>query len=133
MNMIRFNQPVMSMFDQFFNSSMNDSNRYYPANIYDTDNAFVIEMPAAGFTKEDIKVNLEQQTLTITAEVKNENEVQDEKYLRREFNKTSLNKSFILPKSVDTDKINADYQNGMLKVTLPRREDAMIRKQIEIQ
>ncbi len=131
--MIRFNQPVVSLFDQFFNSSMNDMTKYYPANIYDTDNAFVIEMPAAGFAKEDIKVNLEQQTLTISAEMKEENEVKDEKYLRREFTKSSLSKSFILPKSVDTDKINADYQNGILKITLPRREDAIVRKQIEIQ
>ncbi|HLN54213.1 MAG TPA: Hsp20/alpha crystallin family protein [Lentimicrobium sp.] len=121
------------MLDQFFNSPMTDSGKYYPANIYDTDNAFVIEMPVAGFTKEDIKVNLEQQTLQITAELKGEQEVQDDKYLRREFTKVPLNKSFILPKSVDMDKINADYQNGILKITLPRREDAVIRKQIDIQ
>ncbi len=131
--MIRFNQPVLSMFDQFFNNSLTDAGKYYPANIYDSGNSFVIEVQAAGFTKEDIKVNLEQNTLNITAEVKDEQRVQDEKYLRREFNKESLNKSFVLPKSVDTDNINADYQNGILKITLPRRQDAVVSKQIEIQ
>jgi len=44
-----------------------------------------------------------------------------------------MTKSFVLPKSVDTEKINADYQNGILKITLPRREDAVIKRQIEIQ
>jgi len=85
MTMIRFNQPVLSMFDQFFNNSITDSGKYYPANIYDSGNSFVIELQAHGFSKENIKINLEQQTMTISAEMKNENEMEDEKFLRREF------------------------------------------------
>ncbi len=133
MTMIRFNQPVLSMFDQFFNNSITDSGKYYPANIYDSGNSFVIELQAPGFSKENIKINLEQQTMTISAEMKNENEMEDEKFLRREFVRESMTKSFVLPKSVDTENINADYQNGILKITLPRREDAVIKRQIEIQ
>ncbi len=133
MTMIRFNQPVLSMFDQFFNNSITDSGKYYPANIYDSGNSFVIELQAPGFSKENIKINLEQQTMTISAEMKNENEMEDEKFLRREFVRESMTKSFVLPMSVDTEKINADYQNGILKITLPRREDAVIKRQIEIQ
>lgn len=134
MNTIRFNQPTLSLIDQFFSNSMRDSGRYnYPANIFDNENAFIIEMSAPGFTKEDIRINLEQQTLTISAELKQQDEVQDEKYLRREFNQQNLNRSFVLPKSVDMDKITADYQNGILKITLPRREDAVIKKEIAIQ
>lgn len=133
MNMIRFNQPALSLIDQFFANNMRDSSKYqHPANIFDKDDSFVIEMWAPGFTKEDIKVNLEQQTLNITAEAKQE-EIQDDKFLRREFSMNDLNRSFILPKSVDVDKISADYQNGILKITLPRREDAVIRKEISIQ
>lgn len=132
--MIRFNQPALSLIDQFFSNSLRDTGRYnYPANIYDNDNAFVIELSAPGFNKEDFRVNLEQQTLNITAEIKQENEAQDEKYMRREFNKMNLSRSFVLPKTVDLDKISADYQNGILKITLPRREDAVVKKEIAIQ
>lgn len=134
MNTIRFNQPSLSLIDQFFSNSMLDSGRYsYPANIFDNENSFVIEMSAPGFSKEDIRINLEQNTLTISAELKQQDEVQDEKYLRREFNQQNLNRSFVLPKSVDMDKITADYQNGILEITLPRREDAVIKKEISIQ
>lgn len=134
MNMIRFNQPAFSLMDQFFSNAMRDTGRYnFPANIYDNENSFVIELSAPGFAKEDFKVSVEQQTLNITAEPKQETEVQDEKFLRREFNKYNLNRSFVLPKTVDLDQISADYQNGILRITLPRREDAVIKKEISIQ
>lgn len=134
MNMIRFNQPALSLIDQFFSNNMRDTGRYsYPANIYDNDNSFVIELMAPGFAKEDFRINLEQQTLNISAELKQDNELQDEKFLRREYNRYNMNRSFVLPKTVDVDKISADYQNGILKITLPRREDAVIKKEISIQ
>ncbi|HLO91436.1 MAG: Hsp20/alpha crystallin family protein [Chloroflexota bacterium] len=132
--MIRFNQPALSLMDQFFSNTMRETGRYnYPANIYDNENSFVIEMSAPGFNKEDFKINIEQQTLNISAETKQENEVQDEKFLRREFSKNNVSRSFILPKTVDLDSISADYTNGILKITLPRREDAVIKKEIAIQ
>lgn len=132
--MIRFNQPALSLMDQFFANTMRENGRYnYPANIYDNENSFVIEMSAPGFNKEDFKINLEQQTLNISTEIKQENEMQDEKFLRREFSKNNVNRSFILPKTVDLDKINAEYANGILRLTLPRREDAVIKKEIAIQ
>jgi len=134
MNMIRFNQPALSLIDQFFSNNMRDTGRYsHPANIYDNDIGFVIELMAPGFSKEDFRINLEQQTLNISAEMKQDNEVQDEKFLRREYNRYNMNRSFVLPKTVDLDKISADYQNGILKITLPRREDAVIKKEISIQ
>lgn len=132
MNMVRFNQPTLSLIDQFFGNALRETERSnHAANIYDSDNAFVIEMPVPGFSKEDIKINLEQQTLNISAESKT-SEVSDDKWLRREFSTHNLQRSFILPKTVDIDNINADYQNGMLKVTLPRKADAIIRKDIAI-
>lgn len=133
MNMIRFNQPALSLMDQFFNSSLQNNRTYHPANIYDVNNGFVIEMSVPGFTKEDLRINLEQQTLNISAELKQSEEQNDEKYLRREYSLTNLSRSFILPKSVDVENISADYQNGILKITLPRREDAVIKKEISIQ
>lgn len=132
MNMIRFNQPALNVIDQLFNGTLRDSNGYSnPANIYDQDNAFIIEIMVPGFKKEDIHINLEQQTLKISAEVQQQ-EVQDEKFLRREFNISNLNRSFSLPKTVDMDNISADFNNGILKLTLPRKEEAVMKKQISI-
>lgn len=130
--MIRFNQPALNVIDQLFSNTMREANGYSnPANIYDQENAFVIEISVPGFKKEDIHINLEQQILKITAEAQ-EHEVQDEKFLRREFSINNLNRSFSLPKTVDADNITADYNNGILKVTLPRKEEAIMKKQIAI-
>jgi HSP20 family protein len=132
MNMVRFNQPTLSMLDQFFGNALRETERSsHAANIYDTDNSFVIEMAVPGFSKDDIKINLEQQTLNISAEAKS-SEVADDKWLRQEFSYRNLQRSFILPKTVDVDNISADYQNGMLKVILPRKADAVIKKEIAI-
>ncbi len=132
MNMVRFNQPTLSMLDQFFGNALRETERSsHAANIYDTDNSFVIEMAVPGFSKDDIKINIEQQTLNISAEAKS-SEIADEKWLRREFSYRNLQRSFILPKTVDIDNISADYQNGMLKVILPRKADAVIKKEIAI-
>lgn len=134
MNMIRFNQPTLGLMDQLFSNTITDSGKCsYPANIYDNTNSFIIELSVPGFAKEDIRISLEQQTLTISAEVKQQEEVKDEKFLRREFCLKDMNRSFILPKSVDVEKINADYRNGVLKVTLPRKEEAVVKKEITIQ
>lgn len=132
MNMIRFNQPALSVMDQLFNNTMCESNGCSSfTNIYETENAFVIEVNAPGYTKEDFKINLEQQTLKISAE-SNEEGIPDEKFLRREFTVKNINRSFVLPKSVDIDNIIADYQNGILKVTLPRKEESLVKKEITI-
>lgn len=133
MNMIRFHQPAMSVIDQLFSNTLRDNlDVACQANIYENENSFVIEMAAPGYVKEDIHIDLEQQTLNITAQTKEHNKIEDEKYLRREFSYRTLNRSFVLPKSVDIENINADYENGILKITLPRKEESVLKKEIAI-
>ncbi|MFH1118839.1 MAG: Hsp20/alpha crystallin family protein [Bacteroidota bacterium] len=100
-------------------------------NIINQENAFIVEIAVPGYSKEEISINLEQQMLKINAEAKL-NETGDNKYLRREFSLNGINRRFTLPKSIDTENIVADFHDGILKITLPRKQEEVIRKEISI-
>jgi HSP20 family protein len=93
-------------------------------------------MAAPGMEKNDFKVELDGNLLTITSEKQNENEVKEgERYSRREFSYQSFQRSFQLPKEVvDADKIEAKYENGVLRLLIPKKEEAKPRppKMIQI-
>lgn len=127
----RFATPRFSnIFESFFENEFQNVNRKEffktPAlvNVKETEAAYVIDVAAPGFTKEDISIKVENNLLTVKAELKNEAEVKEQKFTRKEFNFTSFNRSFTLPKTVDADKIAAAYENGILSVTLPKKEEA---------
>lgn len=134
MNVIRFNQRPVNMlselmedFDKnFFFRSLENRNLTPSVNICETEDKFGLELAAPGLKKEDFNINLDNNVLTISAELKNESEEKSEKLIRREFNFSSFNRSFSLPKMIDLDNIKADYTNGILKVTLPKREEAKV-------
>lgn len=96
---------------------------YPPVNIKDTKEAYLLEMAAPGLEKGDFKINLDGKKLVISAEKKVENEEQKEKHLRREYSFRSFRRSFTIDESVDTSKIDAKYENGILKVVLPKKEE----------
>ena len=93
-------------------------------NIKDTKEGYQIEVAAPGFKKEDISVKVEGNLLTISAETKQESEVKEEKYTRKEFNFSSFKRSFTLPKTIEVAKVGGNYENGILTVTLPKKEEA---------
>ncbi|AWW00952.1 Hsp20/alpha crystallin family protein [Arcticibacterium luteifluviistationis] len=96
------------------------------ANVSESDEAFKIELAAPGFKKEDFKVNVDGKNLkisTVNAEEEQEEESK-ETYLRKEFSFSSFERLFYLPKSVDVDKIEASYIDGILNLSLPKREEA---------
>ena len=105
-------------------------------NIRETADHFVVEMAAPGMKKEDFKVQLDGNMLTINSEKKHEHEEKDgERYTRREFSYQSFTRSFQLPKDVvDEEQIKASYQDGMLQLTIPKKEEAKQKppKMIEI-
>jgi HSP20 family protein len=102
-------------------------------NIKEENNKFVLEMAAPGLKKDDFNINLDNYVLTISSEKKEEQKEDKDNYTRREFLYTSFSRSFTLPKTVDIDKIKADYKNGILTVTLPKKEEeAKLTKQIKI-
>jgi HSP20 family protein len=103
-------------------------------NIIEGKDDFRIEVAAPGLEKGDFKINLENNVLTISSEKEEKNEEKDERYMRREFSYTSFHRSFSLPTSVEADKIAASHNNGVLSISIPKREEAKVKpaKQIEI-
>jgi len=132
MTMIKFNrQPLDKSFnnllDDFFNEvpvkwGRDWNGNYVPAvNIHETDEAFHLEMNAPGRNKEDFKINVEENTLTISFEKKQDSENKTHKTLRREFTFESFKRSFNLGEEINADQIQAKYDNGVMKLYLPKK------------
>ncbi len=140
MNLIRFNPHPVSLlselmedFDKnFFMRNAEPQGMVPSVNIRESEEGFMLDLAAPGLKKEDFKVNLDNNVLTISSEQKNENEEKSEKYTRKEFFYSSFSRSFTLPKTIDLDKIKADYNNGILSLSLPKREDAKVAVNREI-
>ncbi len=96
-----------------------------PVNIRETENAFTVELMAAGLKKEDFSIEVDNELLTISAEVKAEKLQEEGKFTKKEFSYSSFKRSFTLPETVRQEDINAVYQDGILKLTLPKREEAL--------
>jgi HSP20 family protein len=94
------------------------------ANITEDVNQFNVELAVPGMKKHDFHINVENDVLTISAENKEEKEVKNEKYTRKEFYYGSFERSFTLPNSVAGEKIEGKYENGILMLTIPKKEEA---------
>ncbi len=101
-------------------------------NIKDTKDAYGIEVAAPGFAKDSFSVKVEDSLLTISAEAEEEKLEEGEKFTRKEFVHSSFKRSFTLPKTIVADKIAATYENGILKVSLPKLEEAKSKGTIEV-
>jgi HSP20 family protein len=121
---------VPTFFDDFFVKDLmgwSNTNSSYgtslPAvNIRQDENNFEVEVAAPGLAKEDFKVQVENNVLTISSEKELENE--DRGYTRREFGYGAFRRTFTLPENqVDVEKVNASYNNGILHILLPKREE----------
>jgi HSP20 family protein len=102
-------------------------------NISETQDHYVIEMAAPGLNKEDFKIHLDRNMLTVSVEQKKEQTEQNKQYNKREFSYTSFVRSFALPDSADDANIEAQYLNGMLNIHVAKKDEAkQIARQIEI-
>ncbi len=99
--------------------------------IYETENEIVVKAELPGAKKEDVKVNIENNMLTLSGERRFEEETKKENYVRVERNYGQFLRSFTLPITIDATKVLADFKDGLLTITLPKREEAKP-KQIEI-
>ncbi len=134
MLVLRNSNQVPSLFDRFFDGDLFDwSNRNFSntnttipsVNIKENSDAFTVEVAAPGFEKGDFKIELNLNTLSISSEKKVENETREgEVFTKREFSYQSFSRSFTLPQIADGDRIEANYQNGILTVLIPKREEA---------
>jgi len=101
-------------------------------NIQEDEKQFLLEFAVPGMKKDDFKINLENQLLTISSEMKEENEETDKNYTRREFACNSFSRSFTLPKNIVAEKINADYKDGILNISIPKDEKTKLTREIKV-
>ncbi|MDO6821114.1 Hsp20/alpha crystallin family protein [Zobellia sp. 1_MG-2023] len=94
-------------------------------NIKDNEKSFELDLIVPGRKKEDFNIEVDNELLTISAELKDEKEVKEENYTRREFRFSSFKRAFTLPESINVDDIKADYIDGVLKIELPKKEEAL--------
>jgi HSP20 family protein len=134
MSLVRFTNQTPSVFDRFFEGDLFDwSNRNFSqtnttlpsVNIKENAEGFSVEVAAPGFDKSDFKLKLDLNTLTISSEKKVENETREgERFTKREFSYQSFSRTFTLPQIADGDRIQASYENGILNVSIPKKEEA---------
>jgi len=106
--------------DDFFANRWTREMTVPSVNVQETDKEFRLEVAAPGMKKEDFKLEMKEGMLYISAETKNENEVKEEHYTRREFSFNSFSRSFWLPENVKFDDIKANYKDGILHIVLPK-------------
>jgi HSP20 family protein len=94
-----------------------------PVNIEETNKEFKIDLCVPGMKREDFKVDVESGALTISSEKEEEKKEEDEKFKRREFSYHKFSRTFQLPENIDENNINAKYDNGILLVTIPKKEE----------
>ncbi len=121
---------VNPLFDQFFNDlvkvngkSTHKAGLRAPVNVVTSNDNYRLELSLPGWTKADINLKVEEDTLKISGE-KNRTLAEGEKFLRRELNFGKFERSFQLPEDVDQEQISAEFQNGVLKVVLAKKEEA---------
>lgn len=141
MTLIRYNRPDTDIFgkrfsdimDEFFNDAVATRRTTFAPSIdiSETEDQYMIDVEVPGMDKKDINLNVEKNTLTISGEREFSQEEDGKKYHRVESHYGSFSRSFTLPDNADLDKINATYDNGILKITVDKSEQAT-KKQIKI-
>ena len=121
--------------DDFFPMLSNNTKNSTPAvNIREDDKNYVLDFAIPGIDKKDLKIDMNEDVLTISSEVKNETEDNNNDYKRKEFSYSVFSRSFYIPENVDREKIGANYKDGVLIVSLPKQEEGKnkVSKTIEI-
>lgn len=137
MSLIKYDPfaPVRSLtnvVDEFFNRGIGELVGYDHAfsvpsvNVIEKPDSFLLDIAAPGLEKGDFKVSVENGCLNISAKKEKKEEVKEGKYTRREFNYTSFSRSFTLPEGVKPEDVHATYENGVLHVTIPKKEVAKV-------
>lgn len=141
MTMMKFNPttPFADLFEDLFGKESTekmDRRNYECApstNILESTENFQLQMAVPGVNKKDIKIDLEKNVLNISSEKSaQEKDNDDIKFTRREFLYGTFCRSFTLPETIDVDKISADVKDGILTVTLPKKEETRVSKEIKI-
>jgi len=124
-----------SIFDNDFFPVMSNNTSSMPAvNIREDDRKFTLDLAVPGIDKKDLKLDINEDVLTISSETKNESEENGDGYKRKEFSYSSFCRSFQIPENVNREKIEASYKDGILSVALPKFEEekSKISRQVTI-
>lgn len=139
MTTLRFNQPVLKNFDLFLDNLLNNdfpvsgskSFNFPAVNIIETNDDYQLEFNAPGRNKEDFKITIDKNILTVSFESKEENKEeetkeQNKKYIKKEFITQSFKRSFTLDEKINADAVDAKYENGILILALPKKEEVKV-------
>ena len=145
MTYVKFNQPAVKTLDSFLNSILNEipsSDRYRvqsnginfpPVNISETKDAYELELNVPGRNKEDFKITVDKNILTVSFDKKEESKDENKKQIKSEFSLQSFKRSFTLDENVVAENIAAKYENGLLVLSLPKKEEVKVEaKQISV-
>lgn len=132
----RIRREMDRLWDSFFErrpARVEEVSEWFPSlDVSETDTDYIVKVEVPGIDPKDINISLMNNLLTIKGEKKQEKEEKDENYHLIERSYGSFTRSIRLPSQVQSDKINATYKNGVLKITLPKTEEAK-KKEIKIQ
>src|SRR5665647_101944 len=133
MTYVKFNQPSMRTLDSFLDTLLNETPsvqnngfNFPPVNISETKDNFELEFNVPGRNKEDFKITVDKNILTVSFDKKDEKEDENKKQIKREFNLQSFKRSFTLDEKILSENIAAKYENGLLVLTLPKKEEIKI-------
>jgi len=146
MTLVKVNNPINrsieGMMKEIFNefptalskTFREDVLHFPPVNITEMETAYLLEMAAPGFEKDDFKIKLDGKLLSISTEKKEETQSTNEKLIRKEFSYKAFSRSFTSDDKIDMEHINAKYENGVLSLELPKKENSKTAaKEINIQ
>ncbi|EHQ89097.1 Hsp20/alpha crystallin family protein [Desulfosporosinus youngiae] len=124
------------IFEGFFNDrhfpSLYKNSAQMKVDVKENENEFILEAELPGIKKEDVNLQIDDDRLTISVQKNEQTEEEKDNYIRRERNYSSMTRSFVIP-NVETDNVNAKFENGLLFITLPKKQEKAIKgKQIEI-
>lgn len=128
-----FNPFLSNLFDDdLFLGTISKANTMPAVNIKEGEKSFTLELAVPGMNKNDLKINVENDVLTVSSESKNEVNEEKEGYKRKEFSYTSFCRSFYLPENVKIEDIKAVYKDGILNVEIPKEKEEKLTKNREI-
>ena len=119
-----FDDLALGEFPSLLTSNFNTGISLPKVNIKEESEAYIVEMAVPGLKKSDFNIDIDNKTLSISAELEEDSQKEEDGYTRREFGYSSFKRTFTLPETVDDEKIEAKYNEGILFVTLPKREEA---------
>lgn len=132
MSLIKWKDRTLPTVNTFFDNFFRDDDGFFPTifrertvpavNVSEDDKLFKVEMAAPGLKRDDFHVSIERNMLVIKSELEEEKEVEEKTWTRKEYNYTAFERSFWMPENVLPEKIEAVYKNGILTVTLPKKE-----------